>query len=166
MVWLALLGSRTTALFAPPFPSPPRTTPGTQDYNFTNSSSLPPGAYRNITVTSGSTLTLSPGTYNINSLTVSGRSTVTLSPPGQVILNVAGEAVAQAVNLGGGGIINPTARAINFEIVYGGSLPIMLSGGSATYAMVYAPNAPVSLSGGSDWFGSMAVEPPSPSSAW
>src|SRR5579872_380009 len=41
--------------------------PGTTDVRISAKLSLPPGNYGNIDVSGGSTLTLSPGTYNINS---------------------------------------------------------------------------------------------------
>jgi len=142
---------------APAFPAPSPVTPGTQNYNFTANASLAPGSYGNITVSNGKTLTLSPGTYNINSMTLSGGSIVTVSPAGQVILNVAGNSSSQPINFSGGAIANPSAIPMQFQVIYGGSNGITLSGGSGSYVVLYAPKAPVTLSGGSAWYGAMVV---------
>ena len=139
------------------FADPPVVTPGPQDYHFTANASLLPGSYGNIALSGHSTLTLAAGTYNINSITLSGQSVLRLNPPGQVIINVAGNNVSQPIQFSGGSIDNPSGTARNFQLIYGGNLPIAISGGSTSYAVLYAPNAAAALSGGSDWFGSMVV---------
>jgi Glucodextranase, domain B len=141
----------------PSTPNPPPVTPGTQDLNFTNSATLSPGRYRNITVNGGATLTLSPGVYNINSINLSGNSILTFSPASQVVINVAGNQVTSAINFSGGTIVNPSGIPLNLQLLYGGGLPVMLSGGSASYGVVYAPNSPASLSGNSGWYGAIVV---------
>ena len=143
---------------APPFPTPIAATPGSQDYDLTADLTLPPGSYRNITVSGRHTLTFSAGTYNINSLTLSGQSALALAPPGQVVVNVAGNNVAQPLNLSGGTVSNLSAIPLNFQLIYAGSQPITLSGGSASYGLVYAPNAAATLSGGGDWYGAITVK--------
>ncbi len=139
------------------FPNPPAVTPGSQDYTFSKSGSLSPGSYHNITVQGGSTLTLSPGTYNLNSVTLSGGSTLTFSGSGQVVVNLAGNGVSQPLNLGGGSMVNPSGVPANFQFIYGGTSKLTLSGGSSSYGVVYAPNAPVTLSGTSPWFGALVA---------
>jgi len=143
---------------APSFPSPVAVNPGTKDYSFTKSGSLSPGNYHNIIVQSGSTLTLSPGTYNVNSITLSGNSIVTISPAGQVIINFAGNGVSNALNASGGSLANPSGIPLNLQLIYGGSLPTILSGGSMSYGLVYAPNSALTLSGNGGWYGAMAVK--------
>jgi adhesin HecA-like repeat protein len=103
----------------------------------------------------GKTLTLSPGTYNLNSLVLSGNSQLQISPPGQVIINIEGTGAAMAVDLSGGTITNTTDVPLNMQINYGGTDPIDLSGGSGSYAVVYAPNSPITISGGGDWYGAV-----------
>src|SRR6266581_2592744 len=50
-------------------PPPPNPMPPTTDLNLKKSGgNLVPGAYGNVSVTAGGTLTLAPGTYNINSI--------------------------------------------------------------------------------------------------
>ncbi len=145
-------------LSAPPtFVGVPVIAASTTDLKITANMVLPPGNYGNITVSGHSTLTVSPGTYNINSISVTGQSVVTVSPPGRVIINVAGNNIAQPIQFSGGEIDNPTGIPSNFQLIYGGTSPIALSGGSNSHAILYAPNAPVSIHGGSDWFGAMVV---------
>jgi hypothetical protein len=117
---------------APSYPNPAAVTPGSQDYNFASNASLSPGSYGNIIVSGASTLTLLPGIYNVNSISVSGQGRLTINPSGAVIINVAGNKVSQPIQLAGGGIANTSAIPLNFQLVYGGNLPITLSGGSST----------------------------------
>jgi hypothetical protein len=143
---------------APSYPNPVPGATGSQNYNFTSNATLPPGNYNNITVSGGSRLTFSAGTYNINSINLSGGSVLAVGSPGQVIVNVAGSNVSTPISLGGGSIVNPFGVPGNLLLIYGGNQPIVLSGGPASYASLYAPNSPVSLSGGSGWYGAMVVQ--------
>ena len=77
-----------------PFPSPGPAVPGTTDYSFSADASLSPGNYRNISMSGRHTLTLSSGTYNINSINLSGGSLLTIKPTGQVFIIVAGSNVS------------------------------------------------------------------------
>jgi Tfp pilus assembly protein PilX len=139
------------------FPDPPAISPAppTTNQNYTANTTLPPGDYGNVNMSGGKTLTLSPGTYNLNSLVLSGGSQLQISPPGQVIINIAGTGTSTPVNLSGGTITNTTGVPLNMQINYAGTQPIDLSGGSGCYAVVYAPNSPISISGGSDWYGAI-----------
>lgn len=80
-----------------------------------------------------------------------------LAPPGQVIVNVAGNGVSQPVNLSGGTLQNLSGIPLNFQLIYGGGQSIALSGGTMAYGVIYAPNAGVTLGGGGGWFGAMTV---------
>ena len=142
---------------APLYATPPPVTAGSQDLSFTSDTTLPPGNYGNLTVIGHKTLTLSPGSYNINSLTLTGNSVLAMSPSGPVVINVAGTNVSQAIDLTGGSLSNPSGIPRNLELIYGGTLPVAVSGGASSHAILYAPNAPVSLHGGSDWFGALVV---------
>lgn len=117
-----------------------------------------PGTYGNISLTGGADLTLAPGVYNINSISVAGNSSINISsnPPGQVIFNVAGAGTATPIDLTGSSVSNPTGIANNFQILYGGTGTVKVAGGSSTYMVVYAPNANVTLKGGSDFYGAIA----------
>ncbi|HVB34723.1 MAG TPA: hypothetical protein VNJ52_10175 [Patescibacteria group bacterium] len=139
----------------PPMPSIAPVTPGAGTLTVNASTTLSPGAYGDIQLEGGGTLTFQPGDYYINSLSVSGTGTITISPAGQVILYVAGNAVTTPVSLTGNSLTNDTGIPANFQIVYGGTGTIQIAGGSAAYSVVYAPNAAVEMTGGSDWYGSI-----------
>jgi hypothetical protein len=141
---------------APAFPNPPSVTPGSQAFHFNSDGALPPGSYGDITVTGGHTLTFSPGTYNVNSLTLSGGDAVIVSPGGQVFVNVAGQNVLKPIDINGGAVINPSGVALNFQLIYGGAGEVSFSGPTCN-AVLYAPNARVTLTGSSNWFGAMVV---------
>lgn len=153
-------GGSPTALGTPTtFPAPVYANPSpalTGSTNYSNDVSLSPGNYNNVTVSGGKTLTLSPGTYNFNSIKLSGGSDISVIPSGRVVLQIAGAgAPARAVDFSGGSITNGSGSPSNFQIVYSGSQPMVLSGGSSSAAVVYAPSSPITMSGGSPWFGSI-----------
>ena len=135
----------------------------TYTYTTTTTNCLVPGTYGNIKSTSN--LTLAPGTYNINSLTLTGTgSGITVNPPGVVTLNVAGldssgNPLTTAIQIDGNGIINSNATTSeppnDFVINYGGTGGVKINGNGAVTAMLDAPNAPVVQSGNGAWFGSM-----------
>jgi len=108
----------------------------------------------NVHVTSGATLSLKAGTYNINSIQLTGSSKLRVFS-GPVILNVAGAGQTQPVDLESGAIINPTFIASNFRIIYAGTGLLKLTGGSTTSASVYAPAGSASVAGGADYFGAI-----------
>ena len=110
--------------------------------------------YGNVAVSGGTSITLSAGTYNLNSLTMSGNSPLVITS-GPVVLEIAGTGASTAINLSGGSITNNTGFPANFQIVYGGTGGVTLSGGSGSSAVVYAPNAPVTMSGGAAWCGAI-----------
>jgi len=117
-----------------------------------------PGTYGNISLSGASgTLTLSPGVYNINSLSAGGLAGITVNPPGVVVINVAGNGLAAAtpvVDIGSNSVVNTpvppatTSNPNNFQINYGGTGSINISAGSKTYAVVNAPAANIVMNGG------------------
>ena len=135
----------------------------TYTYTTTTTNCLVPGTYGDIRSTSN--LTLAPGTYNINSLTLTGTgSGITVSPPGVVTLNVAGldssgSPLTTAVSIAGNGIINSNSTISeppnDFIINYGGTGGVKIAGNGAVTAILNAPNAPVTQTGNGAWFGSM-----------
>jgi Tfp pilus assembly protein PilX len=148
----------TTTLSAPqtyPLPLPISPAAPTTNQSYAANTTLPPGNYGNVNMSGGKTLTLSPGTYNLNSLVLSGNSQLQISPPGQVIINIQGTGAVNAVDLSGGTIANTSDIPLNLQINYDGSQPILLSGGSGSYGIVYAPNSPITISGGADWYGAV-----------
>jgi len=152
-------GSPTAMGAAKTFTNPVYTNPSpalTSAANYSSDVSLAPGNYANVTVSGGNTLTLSPGTYNFNSLKLSGGSILTISPAGTVVIEIAGAgAPAKALDFSGGSISNGSGTPANVQIVYTGSQDIVLSGGSNSSAVVYAPNSDITMSGGSPWYGSI-----------
>ncbi len=156
-----------------PAPSAPNPTPPTTTQNISGSCGsiagcvsngsknviLAPGVYGNLSVSGGTTVNVSGGTYNMNSLTLSGNSTlVVTSGTGAVVVNLAGKSVSggnTALDLSGGVMSNASGLASNLQFYYAGAQPIKLSGGAGSYAVVYAPNAPINVSGGAHFYGAM-----------
>jgi hypothetical protein len=174
----ATLGYNITMLTTPskvsvPTPDPPPSTPPTTAHSTTGTCgtisgcttlsgtrnlAFAAGDYDNLSIGGGTTIHLSAGTYNINSLSVAGGSSLVIDS-GPVILNIAGTNVtgtAAVVSFTGGSTISNTAgRPSDLQMVYGGSQPVSLMGGASTYGVVYAPNAALTIAGGSDWYGSL-----------
>jgi hypothetical protein len=139
-----------------PTPPAPNPLPPTTNLNLTKKGgSLVAGSYGNISVTAGGTLTLAPGTYNINSLSLAGNATLVISPSGAVVINVAGQGQSTPLDLSGGSVSNQTNIANDLLINYAGTGDIKLAGGAQTYITVDAPNANVTVRGGSDLYGSI-----------
>lgn len=58
------------------------------------------------------------------------------------------------MSLTGGGLVNQSMVAANFQIIYAGTGEIDMEGGSRASGVIYAPNAYIKFTGGSDWYGS------------
>ena len=144
----------------PPIPVGPTNTPYTapKPAGCATAGCMVPGTYGNISLSGASgTLTLSPGVYNINSLSAGGLAGITVNPPGVVVINVAGNGLAAAtpvVAIGANSVVNEpvppatTSNPNNFQINYGGTGLINISAGSKTYAVVNAPAANIVMTGG------------------
>src|SRR5204863_8736040 len=76
-----------------------------------------PGEYRDINLSGNDIVTLVPGTYNINSISIQGNGALVIAPDpvtglyGQVIINVTGSGNATPITLTGNGFSNPTYDA-------------------------------------------------------
>jgi len=139
-------------------PSPPAPPPPTTNKVYNQNASWTPGTFGNVSVTGGSIITIAPGTYNFNSLTLAGNSTIVVSPPGAVVFNFAGQNLgvnAKVLDLTGGTISNPGGVPKDFQILYAGTNKMAVSGGAATFMQVDAPNAAVDLSGSGDFYGAI-----------
>jgi hypothetical protein len=126
------------------------TTTTTTSYNC-----LVPGTYGNISIQQP--LTLAPGTYNINSLSMTGNSQIIVSPPGAVTLNVAGVGQTTAVAIAGNGIVDDNV-ANDFIINYGcvtSCGAVSIAGNGDVTAILNAPNAPITQQGNGNWYGSI-----------
>ncbi|MGH9502144.1 MAG: Ig-like domain repeat protein [Terriglobales bacterium] len=118
---------------------------------------LAPGQYGNLSVTGGTTVHVSIGTYNMNSLTLSGNATLVVDS-GSVVVNIAGVGLSSgaiALDLSGGSMSNASGTPGKLQFYYGGSRSTKLSGGAGNFAVVYAPSSPITISGGSHFYGAI-----------
>jgi Tfp pilus assembly protein PilX len=134
------------------FPTPPDPVPLPTASSPTGGTSLVPGTYGAISISGKTTLTLSPGVYNIYSLSISGQASVTVSPAGSVVLNFPSTS-SSPISISGQGIASSNQIPNSMQINYGGTGNISLSGNGSSYAIVDAPNAAISISGNGDLFG-------------
>jgi hypothetical protein len=119
---------------------------------------IPPGSYRDLSLTGGALLHLSAGTYNINSISEAGQSQVIIDS-GPVLLNVAGNSNSNPISLTGGGVANATLNPANFQISYAGTGTVNVKGGAQASALIYAPNCTFSFnSAGGDWYGAVIAK--------
>lgn len=122
-----------------------------------------PCSYGSINVQSQApALTLYPGTYNIDSLSISGNGTITIAPDpvtgqyGPVVINVAGSNNNPTpLTITGNGITNPTYDPSMLQITYAGTGTIQIAGNGANAAVIYAPNATADFAGNAKFYGSV-----------
>ena len=121
----------------------------------------PAGGIPDMRVGAGTTVMLTPGIYNINSITFNGNATIALDTssgsPDPVIFNVAGVGSSVPIDLTGGTIANATYDPARMQILYGGNAEVRLTGGTAAAALVYAPNASARFSGGAEFYGAVVA---------
>lgn len=134
------------------FPTPPDPVPAPPNTPYTGGNNLVPGTFGNISIASNTTLTLAPGVYNINSLTISGQASIAVSPAGAVTLNFPSTS-SNPISLTGQAITSSGSIPNNMQINYGGTGTINLAGKAASYFIVDAPNAAISVSGNGDIYG-------------
>src|SRR5215472_10874127 len=144
------------------FPAPIVPPPGTTNESISTGITLAPGNYGDISLSGHGVLTLTPGTYNINSITETGANTsvVIAADPithqyGTVTLNVAGNNQSTPISLTGNGAQNPTLNPSDLQINYAGTGAVKIAGNSQSAMVVYAPTASVTLTGGSDFYGAV-----------
>jgi Tfp pilus assembly protein PilX len=147
------------------FPTPPAPNPPTPNTTYSGGNSLVAGTYGNISITGNTTITLAPGTYNINSISMAGKGQINVSPPGAVTINIGGcgDATCSAANqlasplsVGGNGITDDTIPN-DFTINYGGKGAISVAGNGNVTAILNAPNAAVTQVGNGNWYGALLV---------
>jgi len=148
---------------------------------FPNDIYLPPGSYRNISITGQTRLHFSQGIYVINTFTESGSNTGLFvdetgcaSPcgtagfdqtpgTGPVVIKITGDdssgnpvsSSTTVVTLSGNSIQNPSLNPSYFQLLYAGVGNLKLAGSSASAGLIYAPNASYAFTGGSDWYGAV-----------
>jgi type IV pilus assembly protein PilX len=145
------------------FPSPVIPPPDmTKNESIGSAVSLSPGNYGDVSLTGHGQLTLTPGVYNVNSISESGANTgIVIAPDpishlyGPVTINVTGNNQTTPISLTGNGIQNPTLNPADMQINYAGTSNVKIAGNSESAMVIYAPNAAVTLTGGSDFFGAI-----------
>ncbi len=145
------------------FPSPVIPPPDmTKNESINSGVTLSPGAYGDITLSGHGQLTLTPGVYNVNSISEAGANTgIVIGPDpithlyGPVTINVTGNGQSTPISLTGNGIQNATLNPADLQINYAGTGNVKIAGNSQSAMVVYAPNASVTLTGGSDFFGAI-----------
>ncbi len=138
------------------FPVPPAPNPATPNTAYNGSLSIVPGTYGNISLNGNKTLTLAPGVYNINSISMAGNGQITVSPAGAVTLNIGGTGQASPLSIAGNGITDDT-KASDFVINYAGSGSVNIAGNGNITAVLDAPNATASQVGNGNWYGAILV---------
>ncbi len=107
------------------------------------------------------TVTLQPGTYNINSISLSGLGQLVIVPDpitglyGPVVINVTGANQTTPISLSGQGISNPTYDPSLMQFNYAGTGNINIVGQGASAAVIFAPNATASFKGNGSFYGSV-----------
>ena len=118
-------------------------------------------SYGDINLAGGNIVTLYPGTYNINSISITGNAQLVIAPDpvtgqyGPVVVNVAGNNNATPIDLEGKGIGNPTFNPAILQFTYAGNGLIKIAGNGASAAVLYAPNGTASFRGNGTFYGSV-----------
>jgi hypothetical protein len=105
------------------------------------------GAGSNLYLTANDNLTIPPGRYYFDSITMRSGATITL--PGKTAMYVGGNVAAA-----GAGIIGATADPANLDMIVAGT-SFTIGGTYEFYGSVVAPNADVSLHGTADYYGAI-----------
>jgi len=119
--------------------------------------------YGDINLQGNNVVTLYPGTYNINSISITGNAQLVVAPDpvtgqyGPVVINVAGNNNATPIDLEGNGISNPTYDPSTLQFLYAGNGTMKIAGNGASAAVVYAPNASADFKGNGTFYGSVVA---------
>ncbi|HYK90657.1 MAG TPA: pilus assembly PilX N-terminal domain-containing protein [Acidobacteriota bacterium] len=105
------------------------------------------GKYGTISVDSHAVLTMNPGTYYIDQLTLGSQSQL-------IITGTTTLFVKTTLTLGGQGVANSTGDPTKLTVFFSGTNAVSMTGGTGFYGDVYAPNATVTLVGNSNFYGS------------
>ncbi|HEV7732639.1 MAG TPA: hypothetical protein VGR62_10780 [Candidatus Binatia bacterium] len=118
-----------------PLPTLPVFAPGTGSFVAAGNLTLPPGAYGNVVVQSGMTLTLSGGTYEMRALQTARNGRIVVTGP--VVINIKG-----TLRLGNGSFFGALAPVTPEQVVVnlGGTVGRFGAGSAATITL-FGPNA-------------------------
>lgn len=117
--------------------------------------------YGDINLSGNRIVTLYPGTYNVNSISITGNAQLVVAPDpvtgqyGPIVINVAGNNNTTPIDLEGNGIGNPTFNPQLLQFTYAGNGLIKIAGNGASAAVVYAPNSTADFKGNGQFFGSV-----------
>jgi hypothetical protein len=142
-----------------PVPIPTVNIPANSSTTDVNSGSPVPGSYRDLNVSTHSTVTLTaPGVYNFDCITAGSGGTLTTSPAtGKITINVSGTGCSSSpISFGSHAVISNTSQiAANIQINYPGTGTLSMTGGPQMYCVINAPNAAVVIGGGADFYGTI-----------
>lgn len=137
----------------PPIPIP--VTNDNDTITMTDSNKSPwktnkPGA--NLDIQAGDNVTLAPGTYVLDSITIAGGGTITVTGPTTIY-------VLQNIDATGGSIINETTDPHDLSIISTTTDYLKLGGGNAFYGSILAPWGKVELGGNDNgYFGALVAQ--------
>ncbi|MHC5009618.1 MAG: DUF7305 domain-containing protein [Planctomycetota bacterium] len=104
---------------------------------------------------------LTGGTYFFSSISITAHARIIVKGPSKIY-------VTGPVDIGGGGLINDSGVAANFQLyAHPHPLPpdtiqpdadVKITGGAEAYMVVYAPSRPVELRGNTDFYGAVVGE--------
>ena len=134
---------------------------GTDQGNLTCSSNCSPAAnqtYDAVTVkSSGTVITLSAGTYVMDSFTMSGNSILSVGS-GPIIVYIACTATSSGLDLSGGTVANSTQKSTDLVFMLSNNCTsAKITGGTSASYAVYAPGTDVTISGGGTIYGAIVA---------
>ncbi len=124
-----------------------------------SSGTLTPGTYRNISVGSHGSMTLTgPGTYTFDCVSLDSFGSITTSPSNKTVtINITGTGCATAplTMNSHSTFVNSSGISQNLQINYAGTGTLTFEGGPNMCAIINAPNSAVVLHGGADFYGTI-----------
>lgn len=117
----------------------------------------PNNTYGSISVTGGSNINFSAGTYVISSISLAGNSTLTVtSGPVIVYVSCTSPSATTGIDLTGGTLSNSTLISTNMVFMVGSACGnVKVTGGTNAAYAVYAPDSDATMSGGADVYGAV-----------
>lgn len=110
--------------------------------------SIAPGNYGKVTASGGGTLSLSAGTYVMDSLKLSGNAKLVTTGAVKIYIQ-------SSLDLTGGSTVNSSLKPANLVFMLADGSSAKVSGGSDAAMVVYGPKASITVSGNADIFGAI-----------